>query len=371
MRYSLEQQRFATQPELHRLRTRDGSLFVTDVSTQLTEDLWRQHHMPLPRSIVPQEHFLTPGLQLTAAIVEAQPSASALHAVTMPHWLALKGVRGQFGSDKRQGFNKKYGITDEDNARFSGVMAGQGLSDPDFSWHFAPALANSVTLQMVQDGEINVEQQQGLTLHDWANIIGSGWFSALIHRMAYTRFGTYGQFGTRHQHYQAYGLEKYLREVTNDPKHFRTDLFNFSEAYEPEDGYTYKVATLSDNCKASLQSRMKKDDDTRATGCPAARHNFSLDVDTIDNDRHVQALVDRGQLAIKGTANALGHRQASLELSAIDHALAAQADLLDRYAYNYGTPHLYFDDDEYRVRVRHHHVPPTNALRYRAQPADE
>lgn len=216
-----------------------------------------------------------------------------------------------------------------------------GFADLDFTWHFAPAVASNFVRQARVEGHLTDRQVEELTLGDYANIIGAGWFSSLLHDMALTRNGVYAGYGQMsHDYRPTRKLEVYLKQQGVEANHA---IFDISQKYEPEDGYTYLTASLAAPYKKSLRKARRIDGDTKqmmTRGCPVARHNITLPEDSVRDDPHTRELTNSGALLASDKHVREGSVHLTQQYSAIDRALALLADKIDSYEQMYGTPGL-------------------------------
>jgi hypothetical protein len=343
--------------------TTEGQALITDISNLVFDDLNRQVPFRLPGTLRTPRSSMRFGVVFNAK--DQHPSAAALYAVSTQlinplHSLAKGGNLERFQRD--------YGVTpaDHESNRFS---FGGGLLDMDFTWHAAPALASSVVNEFVAAGKLTSEQHAAMTLHDWANIIGTGWFSKLTHSLAFTSNGTYRRFGECEKDYDRGGFQRSLGEISINA----AKPFVIGEAYEADEGKRYVTATVSGDLKRTLRERInppnqdKKEREYNSPGCPAARYSTMFFRHMIDTDPHVRNLLARGEMTIDDSRSTEQKVKATQEYTSIDRALMVLAVKLDQYEDMYGMPQVTrVGTKTDRVRVAHISAEPVDALRYDA-----
>jgi hypothetical protein len=330
--------------------TTEGCVLVADVNQRLMRDL-------IDTAPAKSNDWIEARPADTATY---NPAGISLYAATESICLPFKKQEGRQVA-------KNYGVSDsglDTASRFFEVAAGFG--DLDFSWRFAPAIANAVAWTFLDKGIITADQHHGLTLTDWANVIGTGWFAQLAESLAYTHNGVYRSFGSRASHYNQSSFQTALRETTTlDAK---DDLFDVSEQVEPNDGYIYHTATISEAVCQALRRALHRNAPKQmrrnaSPGCPGARHTISLYPHMIETDPHVASLIGSGIMQVVPERSNERRVMVRQEYSAIEIALATLAFKLQHYENLYGTPKVEGITTN-GVYLTHAQLPPTEAIRY-------
>lgn len=337
----------------------EGFALTTDVNNRLLEDI----HALVPEKL--PEHPFGLGTLSMGHDGERQPTDSAV-AVALVVSSLSRPLRE--ANDGGFIFEQTYGITRRDKEQADAFFElGRGLTTLDFTWHAAPALAVAAVHSFEDAGLITREQQQNMTLHDWANIIGTGWFSRLSHSMAYAKNATYRTLGMKGEDLQPKGLTHCLKEAI-DAVDENMEPFVIQEEYEPIEALWYTTASLTESLKKALRKSLHPDGLTKdnlkdmSPGCPGARFVTMLPADTVRNNKHIQSLIKRGDLAVDEARSTAEKIRLTQEYSAIDNALILLAAKLDQYQNLYGMPQL--DRLTFNGGVTHaHNVPDVDALR--------
>ncbi|HKU18944.1 MAG TPA: hypothetical protein VJP80_06785 [Candidatus Saccharimonadales bacterium] len=318
----------------------DGFTLYTDVSEQLATYL-SDHPVPMLPSRVP-EKFDPLGMTGRADVrIDDDPAAMRLYC-TARHIEDLVPR----GRELIQ-----FGATDIDlDGRIDQYAFAAGFGDTNFPWYFSAGLANACVDEFVNTGAITKEQKDKLTLHDWANVIGTGWFSGLVHDMALTKNLVYRSFGDKPHDYDRGSLQRML--CIDEPP------LICGEKYEPEEDRTYHVAKLGKEATQYLRSAMQSGD---SLGCPVARRSVLLPRKLVDTDIHTQHLLDRGSMNIVPKRSTETHVRATVEWTAIDTTLAVFANQLDQYQAVYGEPYLKGRSGS-RIHIEHREAEPIDAL---------
>ncbi|HSX00266.1 MAG TPA: hypothetical protein VLH38_04485 [Patescibacteria group bacterium] len=122
-------------------------------------------------------------------VAQMNPSAGSLHLLTHRIQSHAEAIA------KSPDFNSIYGVSPEDIGPNNRFKYDGGFADQDFVFYFAGAMANNVVALFEKQSYITTEQRANMTLGDWADLIGSGWFGDLMHDMALAQINTYGTFG--------------------------------------------------------------------------------------------------------------------------------------------------------------------------------
>lgn len=361
----------------------DGFTLFTDVNNQLMERLGQQmlparisvddvHHQftthPSEADVAASFEVDVPPVTLPFDELNVSSSSAALFFVSRQLTNQLLDITHSDEAERTsESFHKQFGITDIDKRKARSYYFDHGFDDTEFAWHFAPALANAVVGEMITAGIISEAQQERFTLGDWANIIGSGWFSSLIHEMTTEKFGAYGIFG---KNLADYGKDEFLdmleiQATTHQYPPVSTVGPAFQFEIVEESGLTYVTAKLSERLARELHAGMddglqsRTQERGKTHGCPAARYAGSLSVDAVMNDLHLQSLVAREEMALS-PSNRPDRVRFQQEYTTIDRSLMTLAARLDGYDRAYGTP--FITHTEHKTAVEHRYVPPTDVL---------
>lgn len=239
-----------------------------------------------------------------------------------------------------------------------------GLADTDFVGHFAPAVAAGIVDLFTRSDVLSSKQHESFTLTDYANVIGTGWFSAIMHDLARTSNGAYGGHGRESYSYTYNALtqlfERTLRLKASDT------AFTVKETLEPEDGYIYHAAQTTAALRLALRQRLRKNSVASTRGCPVARHNVTLDTALIESSPPLQHFLESDEIVASGKELRSTDRQHYiLPHSAIDLSLIQLADRLIRYDDRFGTPRPTLSWTTSLLKWRHRYMAPQDALRYK------
>jgi hypothetical protein len=278
-------------------------------------------------------------------IAEENPAGVSL-------WLAATNM----GVNRATTVNGKYvGGQSTREANWTGVQPPTKREpeiDLHFPIYFAAGMANAVAEFFVEQGVMTEEQRQQMSLTDWANIIGTGWFAKIIQDETLTAFATHGTYGKDVVDYREGGWRERLAS-TNGVGRVAT-LFTMDKRTEPhENGREYTTARLSKPVVQGFRSRMGDDD----AGCPVARTSTKIFEHMLTSDPHAMALVESGRLEV-GDSDGKGMVRVRQDMTIIDDTLIVLADWLERYDNKYGTPMVMPDGS-----VVHEKRPPVDALR--------
>jgi hypothetical protein len=314
-------------------QTTECFALYTDVAKQMFAEVYPTQLTPINDAYKVYGHF-------DRSTSTDYPAEASLYIMSR-HLIQLLPRRD---SDANE-FDKRYGVTEHDidhANKFDTFQAGFG--DPDFPWHFAPAVAAAVAHEFEAVGALTPEQHREMTLTDWANIIGSGWFSDLIHSLAYTSNGVYGAFGNEVSNFRPGALLEFI----NGRVPAIDKLFDVEVATEEATGEQYLIAKATKALKVGLRSLIR--DKSNSVGCPVARLGSRLPEVLVDRDQHVLKLIKLGELSIGEDADPTDDEiRVTQEETAIDDSLTVFADLIDRYERQFGQPKVVVDDGEARV----------------------
>lgn len=272
----------------------------------------------------------------------------------------------------RETFIRTFGMNASDLHEAAHFTHLHGLADIEFPWSFGAFTANAVADFFVGEGVITQEQKNNFTLKDWANMIGSGWFSRLVHLLAIAPNGAYGRNGSDIWHYDTNYLHKEL--VTLSVNSDLGPIFEYKAQTESDEGITYDTAVLSREAIMTLRAALARNGNS--LGCPVARYSVALDENMV-RDPHVQNLIDRGTLTIVPERSDNGTVRLTQDWSAIDKTLSLFAAQLDIYQTVYGNPVIVLDEKSWKTavatappppRIRHTSAEPQNLLRRPAVP---
>ncbi|MGI9027907.1 MAG: hypothetical protein ACR2FM_03670 [Candidatus Saccharimonadales bacterium] len=266
-------------------------------------------------------------------------------------------------------FFRRFGVSQADkNATQGKGVSNHGFADMSFAWHFSSGLASAAVQSFVENDKISEEQAGNLTLGDWANVIGSGWFSKLAHSFAFTGNGYLGQFGTAFVHYDKLGLKRLMnhqfdiKKKPGDGGLAELQLFDIDEELEPYEDLIYLTASMKPEIKTALRTRMQQSS-PKSTGCPVARKTAYLSPEVAQSNPHVKNLLKLGILAVKPDPRQEKAVVVTQEYTAIDRTLALIAGQLDQYEALHGNP-VIPDNPIFPVRKKlpHEYRPLTNVL---------
>lgn len=224
---------------------------------------------------------------------------------------------------------KRYGITDDElSSEKNRFLHRHGFGDIEFTWHFAPAVASVAVASLVRDGKISEVERNQITLGDWANVIGSVWFSDLMHDLALTSNGLYNNFG---KSYRQYGVTRSLSKHIDYTGEELETAFAFDETINQ----TFMVASLTQGFRRKLRTEMKVAD---TTGCPVARRAGTLPEALATDNPHAVRLSAMGRICLSDQRVSEGKLRFTQDYTPIDRSLDVLAALLDRYNAAYGNP---------------------------------
>ncbi len=330
----------------------EGCMLYTDVNAQVLAAMGTIAVEPLIYKPIFYEISGPDNIsQSEAALLEV--TTHLIHTIPRPSPTTPRLFYDQFGVSK----------TDLYAARQNQVFAS-GFGDMTFPWHFSAGLASAAVHSFVEAKKITPDQADNLTLGDWANVIGSGWFSELVHSMAFTANGTWAAFGENPDDYIGRTLKSYMvvQDVLQDnEEHNNLNLFDVHE--ELYDDLIYLTAALNQGIRTILRERMQNSEQ-KSTGCPVARKAVRMPAIEMKSNTHIQNLVNLGIVTVRDTAN--NKVVIEQEYTAIDRTLAFFADQLDQYENQYGQPIISSSCPTIKGSVIHETRPLTNALRREA-----
>lgn len=241
-------------------------------------------------------------------------------------------------------------------------IIGAGARDLDFPWYFSASLASAAMHEFVGAGKVNQNVAANLTLGDWANMIGSDWFSALTHSSAYAQNGTWGRFGTNLDDYARGAFTRHLVTAIGDAKKLSWEgikVLDVGEKEEPDGGDVHLAASLNPQYQTVLRKTMERPYIGRSPGCLGARRGAKLPSNFEELTPRAAMLVELGQFLIINTDPDSSTVLVTQQESAAARTLTFIASQLRRYDELYGTPQLLTYKGRAMVHTR---KPPSNAL---------
>lgn len=257
--------------------------------------------------------------------------------------------------DPRFSFKVENGIGMREYDRAREHAWGGGFVDVEFPWHFAPAIANASVDQFVEDGVITADDKSDMSLTDWAEIIGSGWFAGLLHDMTFTERTTWGDLGKLPKHYVKGGLlnhMQYKRIVRSDEP---SPVLEYAVKVDEEEAIEYATTSLSKLVKAELRDRMH-DSPPGSVGCPVARKSVKLPRGQFEHDSHVKNLVGYGTLRVVEERSDDNFVCLVQDFTTIDRTLQTIATQIENYDANHGTP-VVVREESPRTLIHEHREP--------------
>lgn len=324
-----------------------GFGLYTNMNDRLLEDLSKKSLRPVDPN--------QPQLDLTPSVAQNNPAGTSL-------FLAIRSA-SELLPRSAASFLRKFRIKSHDRSESERhAFFDNGFGDMGFTWHFSAGVANTVVDFFIDQGVMTQSQKDAFTLKDWANIIGSGWFSRLMHSMALTSNGVYLDFGDRHENYGYRAFHAKLRsELLANPL---SELFTYQE--QTEDGHRYATAALTPQFTKNLRDEIYKN--RRTIGCPVARNSIRLPADQLKKDDHLKELIANGALTVVGDPDKEGAGTVQLVQgwTAIDKTLAFVAMQLEQYEERFGTPRLVTIPNSLSYDLEHVTREQANALRWPA-----
>jgi hypothetical protein len=259
------------------------------------------------------------------------------------------------------GFYNSFGIRQEDIEATKGGelnLFANGFGDRRFAWHFSAGVANSAVQAFVEDGRISKDEAANLTLGDWSHVIGSRWFSKLMHALAFTDNSVYSSFGSRYEYYENGGLKRHIDRSIDGFCKVRKPLLT-DRQFEPTDNTWQLTATLNPEARVKLREAMRA---RGSLGCPVARRSARLPRSLLGFNPHLQELVRDEILTVKPDQSD-DKVHVEQQETAIDRTLSLIASQLDTYDAAYGTPIPIRSKQGFLTDIRHTQLKPTNVLR--------
>lgn len=225
-----------------------------------------------------------------------------------------------------------YGVEYADLHENNLFLFRSGLADLDFTIRFSGAIASSMVMGMVKEGLVSEEAHAAMSLHDWADILRSGWFGEAMHTLAKAPNGLWNDFGRHGGDYWGNSVDVPLRRAG----HYIGQAFVYKKVTD-SDGVESIAAVVSDPLRQALTKGMRKE---KTIGCPVAHHEGTMRADVAETDHNMQRLIAAGHVAITGQLEAHGVQHVRYEqpVSPIDRGLFVFATLLETYADKYGRP---------------------------------
>ena len=311
-----ERRRFYTQGE--------GGPLVQDVGSRFYNDVG--DGMPITRL---EDPSLLP-------ILDEPSSAVSGFAALASHLYTLVWKYADLSPERRAAYD--ISVEELSGDRNPGVQGG--VADMQFAAGVIPAIAVHISHQMVIEGLVTVEQRDNWQLHDWASMLDSSWFRAVIHDMALTGNAVYRQFGSVPSDYGRGEFHKQSRY--NLKLDDSIPLFTLKPAERKGE---LPSAEVSPELHAALRNAMRE---RIGFGCPVARKAGPLPLDLLTFDDqghasspnpHIAHLIDTDNMHIERVSPQRNIARYTLRHSAIDRAIDGVAANLRRYEQEYGTPH--------------------------------
>lgn len=134
------------------------------------------------------------------------------------------------------GFNRRYHITPEDrNPNVNKFTFRDGFGELDFTWQYAPVVANAVVQTFVEEGYMTQQQYDDMTFNDWAIMMRSRWFKDILHDEAITDNKVYDQFNSFPDEFNT-GI--YADKLMFPMRLINTPLFTVKSEYDEVDDQT-------------------------------------------------------------------------------------------------------------------------------------
>lgn len=329
--------------ERQQFMLRDGAVLYTDVQDRMLSDLDPQ----IPSCLTERE---LRGFSLIGEYGNTTTGASvaAENIGGISLYAAMQKVRKltpRTDHNNVESFLRQYGVSGVDIDKIGDHASYGGFLNLDFTHSFAAGIANEVTEAFIADGCLTREQKDSLSVTDWADLIRTGWFGNLVEDMAFGGNGAYGPYASNTRGFALDpaqgGLTRAL--VSSGVLHsdFEQPLFEVSTTIEPQEGFEYLIASLTQPVRQALRKHMERSATRKGSvGCPVARHVVTLPRDEAMNDPHTRRLMNAGALA----ELALGDKskiRLYQETTAIDRTLLQAAKHLTLYDELYGTPRVY------------------------------
>lgn len=322
---------------------REGFTMVTDVAFKVLDDI-----APLQPAAATMDS-IGDSRVYEAALADITDTARSLY-------VAATQLSGGVPGHEDITHDPRYGLDKQDIRQGYRYAYQSGVGELAFTWHFAPALAQAAVRDMVDTGHLDQQDVDTWSLSDWANIVGTGWFSRTAHTMAYTRNGIYRRFGSSPHSYEEGALQRAL-QGSGIPIETNETLFDIQERYEPEDEQVYVTAFPNKKVRAALRAELELSD--RPTGgCPVARFSTMLPHDMLAADPHAANLIHDNIAEVVPERATEDEAMLRLPWSPIDATLAVLASKLEQYEELHGTPkivqkhnpmgHMYYDIEHER-----------------------
>lgn len=337
----------------------EGFLFFTDVSNQIANEAATVQ--PAPVEVRAYQHYNVQGhLKPEVRRMAEEPGITSAYFV-MSSLQRLMPTRQGLSSAS----HNRYGITKEDMERARQFTVFQaGLGDFDFPWEFSLCVADNIVRQGVEEGKMSAKKYRDFTLRDWAGLLQSGWFSDVIHSMAFTGTGVYRSLGSSFEDYQTDSIRSWLVRDGILPEDVARPFIITAEAAAGSAGSVPLRAQLTKETTLALRKVIRQAGDTR--GCPVARHAATLSPDLVRQDPHLRSLVERGTMQVYDKSS--GTVVVRQEQTAIDELLQLLGNKFREYERVYGTPQLFIDVERAKIRgIAHAHRESAGGFTYDPQ----
>lgn len=191
---------------------------------------------------------------------------------------------------------------------------GFGLTDPQFTIHFASVVANASMAKLIDVGAISQGRVPSLNMADYAAILQSNWFSRLMHTGTAADFGYWAETGK-----------------------FQNDYFlpvprlSGLEARKDKAGKWLVAAGVAD--RRAMHSSMEEE---KTTGCPVAYRHYTVEQAQHLGQRHAANLQALGHATLEDQDGGAIH--VTLEQTSISAILQAWGGKILEYTNTYGEP---------------------------------
>lgn len=206
------------------------------------------------------------------------------------------------------------------------VSGFQPAVDLGFSIYFPACVANAV----VEERFLSEVSQSGLTLSDWADLIGQGWFAKLTNTLAFGPPNLYTTLGLTAPDYAPGALKQALNDRL---KLELPNLFEASKKPRPSDQEQLPIPAI--NVVTALRETLHE---RRREGhiCPGALKSMVIS-EELAKDDHVRFFLEAAKMEFQPAVDT-AHPRYKLVSSTITQTLQALAQALRDYDRQFGTP---------------------------------
>jgi hypothetical protein len=287
---------------------------------------------------------------------------------------AIKHVSASLGNATTYlDVQKRNGYITDDQFNFMG-----GLSDFNFTWHFAGAIASTVVNASVKKGVITHEDAKNATLADMADIIQSQWFSNLMHTLAYAPNGLYARFGLDTVDFTGYSLDNQVDLYRS--KHMVPAEWSIDRPLPEIDWFNVALTTLNTPTELppvealvvelSQPATKRLRDLMRAAGsygCPVARKVTTISRDTLPADMQLalDGLVANHDIEpLQSPHTSSSNTRYRQVYPVIDHMLDILGELLRYIQDTYGLPEIQGNTSQHSRHMIFKPVDPHDGSRF-------